>query len=931
MMRRLLSTSLNANSLARSRVSMACRGRASSTANSGREDRDANLRRDVRLLGNTLGDIIRLHDPEVFQSVELLRAKGREWRKGKERAPEFDAMVKEIEGYDMQKLLTVSRAFTHFLALSNSAENHHRIRRLRARMMETETALSPKEDSCTGTVRRLIADNGKSKGEVYTALCNQSVEIVLTAHPTEVNRRTMLQKHQRISEALEGLDRVDLSPYEQRNCTNALKREISSIWETDELKRSKPTPVDEAIAGLHVVQDVLWHAVPDFLRKLDDVCRTDLGKALPLTVAPVKLASWMGGDRDGNPNVTPEITRRVSFISRHMAATLFLNDIRQLKAQLSMKRATSDVMAVAGASSIEPYRSILSNLENRLEETVIWAKSGGNAVVIEKNILTHTSQLMDPLKIMHASLVSIGRPEIADGILTDTIRRLAAFGLALMPLDLRQESTRHSEALDAITNYLGIGSYLAWDEETRRQWLCQEISSKRPLLPKGISIKKLGFSPTVTDTLETFELIAQLTPGSLGAYVISQCQQASDVLAVTMLQLDAGVQEPMRVVPLFETLDDLQRSPDTVRNLFSMSIYKEQIQGKQEIMVGYSDSAKDAGRLAASWAQYVCQESMAKIAEDNNVEMTFFHGKGGTVGRGGNPALFRAILAHPPDTINGRFRITEQGEMITQNFGQRNIAQRTLDLFTAGVLAEKFEKRPAPKQEWRDAMERLGNISCDKYRQIVRQDPRFVPYFRAATPELELSGLNVGSRPAKRNPKGGVESLRAIPWVFAWTQTRLNLPAWLGVGTAISSEMQNKQYHANIQEMYQKWPWFHTLVDLLEMILVKSDIKIAENYDKKLVNDVISLELGAELRLLMVEASDAVLQVSGNPHLQSANHVLLHSMEVRNPYIDALNVIQAELLKRARAEGHTVEEQRILSDALLITINGIAAGMRNSG
>lgn len=468
-----------------------------------RLDRDASLRRDVRLLGNALGDIIRIHDPDVFSSVEFLRAQGREWRKGKEHVKAFDSMVKEVESYDAQKLLTVARAFTHFLALSNSAENHHRIRRLRARMMETDTALSPKEDSCSGTVRRLLASKGKSKEEVYTALCKQSVEIVLTAHPTEVNRRTMLQKHERISRALEGLDRADLTPYEQRNLTKELKREISSIWETDELKRSKPTPVDEATAGLHVVEEVLWHAVPDFLRKLDDICRTDLGKTLPLTVAPIKLASWMGGDRDGNPNVTPSTTRTVSFISRHVAAKLFLSDIRQLKTQLSMKRATDDVRAAAGNNSKEPYRAVLANLETKLEETALWARKGGLAVVIEKNILTHTSQLMEPLKMMHASLVSIGRPEIADGMLTDTIRRLAAFGLALMPLDLRQESTRHSEALDAITNYLGIGSYLAWDEETRRQWLCQEIASKRPLLPKGIPIQKLGFSPTVTDTLGT--------------------------------------------------------------------------------------------------------------------------------------------------------------------------------------------------------------------------------------------------------------------------------------------------------------------------------------------------------------------------------------------------------------------------------------------
>jgi phosphoenolpyruvate carboxylase len=549
---------------------------------------------------------------------------------------------------------------------------------------------------------------------------------------------------------------------------------------------------------------------------------------------------------------------------------------------------------------------------------------------------------MEPLQMLYRSLVSIGLSDIADGPLIDTIRRLAAFGLAMLPLDIRQESSRHSEALDAITKYLGLGSYISWDESTRREWLCKEIESKRPLLPKNTPFKKLGFSPTVIDTLETFELIAKVVPDSLGAYVISQCQQASDVLAVTLLQLDAGVLEPLRVVPLFETLDDLERSADTMDALFSMPAYKNHIQGKQEVMVGYSDSAKDAGRLAASWAQYKCQEEMVNIGQSYGVELTFFHGKGGTVSRGGNPALYRAILAHPPDTINGRFRITEQGEMITQNFGQNGIAERTLDLFTAGVLAEKFEPHFAPKIEWREAMERLADISCESYRSIVQEDKRFVPYFRASTPELELSGLNVGSRPAKRNPEGGVESLRAIPWVFAWTQTRLNLPAWLGVGEAFNKEIAQDQIL--LKDMYKNWTWFHTLVDLLEMILAKSDKRIAENYDVQLLQDSNDKELGDELRGKLNDATDAVLTVSGNRELQQHNPILLRSLYVRNPYIDPLNIIQAELLKRIRKMKHdgyfsndsnineaTQDELYELSDALLITINGVAAGMRNSG
>lgn len=896
-------------------------------------DSSAKLRVDVKTLGATLGNIIRLNDKEVYQAVERLRPLGRQWRKENPKA--LDEMVNEVKTYSPAKLLGVARAFTHFLALSNSAENHHRIRRLRDGLKGTRYGLASKEDSCAGAIRNLVSTKKISKETVLSALSTQSVEIVLTAHPTEVNRKTMLQKHQRIKEILEKMDRSDLIPFELGQLSKELHSEIASIWESDELRRSKPSPVDEARSGLAIVEEVLWHAVPTFLRKLDDVCTHELGQSLPLDIAPLKIASWMGGDRDGNPNVTPSITLEVSLLSRLMAAKLFKKDIVSLKEQLSSRYASAELQAAAHGAR-EPYRAVLEELERRLQSTVDWLESnlankGSN--VDQSNIIRVTSELMNPLLMIHRSLVSTRNAEVADGLLVDTIRRLASFGLSLMPLDIRQESTRHTEALTAITKFLGVGAYDQWDEGKRRQWLQAEMASKRPLLPRGIDISTLdGFSPTAVDTLKTFELAASLGPGSLGAYVISQCQQASDVLAVVLLQQDAGVTPALRVAPLFETLDDLERAADTVEALFSMPVYKKHIRGKQEIMVGYSDSAKDAGRLAASWAQYNAQEAMIASAKKHAIDVTFFHGKGGTVGRGGNPALFRAILAHPPHTINGRFRVTEQGEMITQNFGQVAIAERTLDLFTAGVLAERFEARPEPKKEWREAMQRLSDVSCKAYRKIVREEPRFVPYFRAATPELELSGLNVGSRPAKRNPKGGVESLRAIPWVFAWTQTRLNLPAWLGVGEAFKKELESKTGEVTIKEMYRDWPWFHTLVDLLEMILVKSEERIAANYDTQLVTDKESLALGKELRAKLVESSAAVLAVSGHTELQVNNPVLLKSMAVRNPYVDPLNLIQAELLSRLRSDNKlTQEEQMIVQDALLVTINGVANGMRNSG
>mmetsp|Transcript_9814 Transcript_9814/g.9911 ORF Transcript_9814/g.9911 Transcript_9814/m.9911 type:complete len:939 (+) Transcript_9814:116-2932(+) len=903
---------------------------------------DQKLRDEVRMLGSILGEYIKGYDPKVFDAVENIRRLGREYRKANDDPAIFEQMVAEIKSWDANMIYGVSRSFSTFLALENSAENSNKIRSLKDDLVKSGTSLGllPKNDSCGGTIDRLVNVDKVPAQTIYDALLKQHVEIVLTAHPTEVNRRTMLHKHHRISEILTELDSSNLPSYDRKQYMRELRGEIASMWASDDLRRTKPSPVDEAKAGLQIVEKVLWKAIPNFLRKLDDVLSSHTGLKLPLHISPLKMASWMGGDRDGNPNVTAGITLEVSMLSRRMAATLLRKDIQNLIGTLSQRLCSDEFRELSGDAR-EPYRHVLAQIDARLEATIDWAQTYVKTdtippVAVNKQSVKEvppykrSHEIMEPLLAIHKSLVKTGQAEVADGELADTIRCIAGFGMCLLPLDIRQESGRHAEALDAITRHLGIGSYLHWDEATRRNWLQSELSSKRPLLPRHKDIRNFGFSDTVTDTLTTFELISALDEESLGAYVISQCQQTSDILAVMLLQQDAGVSPLIPVVPLFETLDDLERSASTVNSLFEMSAYKGRINGKQQIMVGYSDSAKDAGRIAAYWAQHHAQVDMIKVAEKHGIEVTFFHGKGGTVGRGGNPAVYDAILAHPPHTVNGRFRVTEQGEMITRNFGKVAVAERSLDLFTAGVLAETFALRPEVQPGWYVTMDRLAATSCAAYRKVVREEPRFVPYFRSATPEQDLSGLNVGSRPAKRNPKGGVESLRAIPWIFAWTQTRLHLPAWLGVGDALAEEMKTNP--EVVKQMYTDWPWFRTMIDLLEMILVKADSKIAENYDIQLVNDPESLALGQELREKLKLTTQTILEVSGHPHLQSSNPSLLASLGVRNPYLDPLNILQAELLKRLRSENqYSDEETVVMRDALLITINGIVAGLRNSG
>ena len=918
-----------------------------------------------------MGNVISQHNGEdVLDKVEKMRNMAKESRAKVESGEErLTPLVDFVEGLNSKEIVVISRAFAHFLGVANAAEAHQRCRRLKMDLTAegSEGLLGAlhetKRDSTAGVLSQFLTngDDGKkiSKDELYNTLINQTVELVLTAHPTQVNRRTLLEKHFRVQSILNEADNIrdTGTPFQHQQLDEALQREIASIWQTDEVSRVKPTPQSEAERGTLVLETVLWEVLPSFLRKLDASMKSLMGDeyGLPLTSSPFIFSSWMGGDRDGNPNVTPNVTREVCLANRIKAARLLETDVRELMGLISGNpprglddkcRYKSDAMQKvrerAGADSRAPFRSYLNPVANKLKLTSAWAKQeleilqgkSTTSNITQDEVYLSKDELVEELLTVHQSLCDTGNAVVANGRLADVIRKVAAFGLTLVPLDIRQESDRHSEALDCITKYLGLGSYLQWDEGARVNWITQQLQSKRPLLRSGGTWNEPGseefFTATAKDTLETFEMIAEQHEASLGAYVISQCTSASDILAVLLLQRDAGVQRPLRVVPLFETLDDLQGAAATMDKLLSIPSYIGSLEGrKQEVMIGYSDSAKDAGRLAASWAQYETQVQLSEVAKKHSVDFVYFHGKGGTVGRGGNPNTFNAIVSHAPGTINGQFRVTEQGEMINQNFGYSDRAERTLDIYTAAVLAEQHTHRPLPTKEWKDIMDKLSDISCDAYRKVVRGDERFVPYFRAATPELELSNLNIGSRPAKRKASGGVESLRAIPWIFAWTQTRLNLPTWLGVGEAIN-EVLSSEDEKTLRTMYKEWGTFRTTIDLVEMILSKSDASIARHYENVLVSDPKAKDLGSEIRKIHEGTEQAIMDLSGHSVLSENDHLLLRLMEVRNPYVDCLNVLQTETLKRLRDNEDSSEEE-VLKDALLTTITGVANGMGNTG
>jgi phosphoenolpyruvate carboxylase len=815
-------------------------------------------------------------------------------------------------------MLLLARAFAHFLNLANIAEQHHRVRRRRAHRRDLQSP--PQRGSCEEAFARLIAD-GLSPRALHESVCRLPIELVLTAHPTEVSRRTLVEKYNRVATLLDQHDRVDLSPPEQAEIVAALEREIWTAWGTSDVRRERPSVLDEVRAGLIVFEQSLWHALPRYLQEVDRALQASTGDGLPIAAVPIRFGSWIGGDRDGNPNVTPEITRRACLLARWVATHLYLREIEALRDELSLTDASPELRAVIGDAP-EPYRELLRGVRTRMAVTLGWIESSlEQEVTPGEDVYLDVRDLEMPLRLCSDSLHATRQGVIAEGRLADLRRRVAAFGLTLAKLDVRQDADRHTDALSAITAAIGIGRYEEWDEPARLDFLLRELAGRRPLIPDD-----LDAGEEVRDTLDTCRMIARIPPGSLGAYVITMASRASDVLAVELLQKACGVAAPLRVVPLFETSRDLANAATVLDTLLPLPGYRERINGRQEVMVGYSDSAKDVGRLAAGWDLYRAQEEIVAACRRHGTEVTLFHGRGGSVGRGGGPTHL-AILSQPAGSIDGTLRVTEQGEMLQSLFGLPDIALRTLEVYTSATLEAWLAPPPPPRPEWRACMDRLRDSARARYRAIVYDHPRFVEYFHRATPEAELAEMNIGSRPARRNVAGaadGVESLRAIPWQFAWTQTRLMLGAWLGVEDALE-DADARGDHQQIADMYREWTHFRSSIDLIEMVLAKADGRIAAEYERRLVPHDLR-PLGADLRDRLERAIARVLDVTQHPELLASNPVLRRSIDVRNPYVDPINLLQVELLHRAR---HGTDPR--VNAALLVTVNGVAAGMRNTG
>ena len=876
----------------------------------------AALRGNVNLLGQLLGQTIKdAQGQEILDKVEEIRALSKSSRSGNE--ADRQALIDVLHALSDEELLPVARSFNHFLNLANVAEQFHTVSRFNDVGF---CQLNP----LTQTLKTLAAkaEQGQlNHNHLADTLSKLHINLVLTAHPTEVTRRTIINKHVELSDCLASLERTDNLAQEREAILNRIAQLISQAWHTDDIRRSRPSPVDEAKWGYAVIENSLWDAVPHFLREFSQHVKQHLSLELPANYSPIEFTSWMGGDRDGNPFVTAEVTKQVLDHGRWMALDLYQRDLETLCAELSMSDASDELIKLAG-QEFEPYRAVLKELKNQVAETVMYLSAKiKNKRTESQDLITDINQIKHPIEVCYRSLLKCNMQVVSDGLLLDVIHRVNSFGLRLAKLDVRQDSSRHSDVFSELTRHLGIGDYNQWEEQDKQAFLLTELNSRRPLIPRHWQP-----SPEVQEVLDTFDVIAQQDEKTFGLYIISMARTASDILAVQLLLKESGCGFELPVAPLFETLDDLNDGHNVITTLLNNEWYRGHIKNTQNVMIGYSDSAKDAGMMAAGWAQYEAMDKLVQLADERGIELILFHGRGGTVGRGGAPAA-QALHSQPPGSLKGGLRVTEQGEMIRFKFGLPNVALQSLNIYAGAVLKSNLLPPPEPKLQWREVMALISDVSCQHYRNVVRHDENFVPYFRMATPELELSKLPLGSRPAKRNPNGGVESLRAIPWIFAWSQNRLMLPAWLGALSGLKAALE-KYGIETLSEMSLQWPFFRARLEMLEMVFSKADSWLSEHYDNALVEEMYK-PLGVALREELGEAMTLVQSLSPQKSLLADQPWIKESIGLRNPYTDPLNVLQVELLRRSRGDDKGNEND--IDNALMIIMTGIAAGMRNTG
>ncbi|MDA8415675.1 MAG: phosphoenolpyruvate carboxylase [Betaproteobacteria bacterium] len=914
------------------------------------QDKDLPLREDIRFLGRILGDTLRDQEgDEIFNLIEGIRQTAIRYRRGGDQSAR-EQLEHSLDGLGPDDTIAVVRAFSYFSHLCNIAEDLHHNRR---RMVYSQAGAPPREGSVALALRRL-----KSAGVTSNTLRHfferAIISPVLTAHPTEVQRKSVLDCHLLIANRLEERTRIVLTPEEKISNETALRRAVLTLWQTNELRTFKLRVHDEIENGLSYYRYTFLREVPRLESMVANVLREDDQYADMADNLPsfLRMGSWIGGDRDGNPFVTAEVTQHA--LRRHSEVVLefYLNQLMTLRVELSLSfrlvQVSPEVMALAELSPErtdsrmeEPYRRALTHIHGRLFKT---ARQLGCRVygqdVDEAEPYATPGDFSRDLEILKSSLYGHGSQLLADGRLSLLLRAVSSFGFHLAPLDLRQHSEFHAKTVAELLEQGGTQvQYLELTEEERIQVLVHELETPR-LLRSHVSV----FSEQVQRELDVFDMAREihhsLSPEALPNAIISKTDSVSDILEVALILKEAGLLIPgsspylgMNIIPLFETISDLRGCEAIMDRLFSLPVYQRLLDSRkrtQEVMLGYSDSNKDGGFLTANWELYKAEKVLVELFDRYQVELRLFHGRGGSVGRGGGPSYY-AILAQPAGSVNAQIRLTEQGEVIASKYSDPGIGRRNLETLVAATLEATLLDRDRDlrgRDQFYLLMEELSQYAFERYRSLVYETPGFEQFFREATPVSEIAELNIGSRPASRRQTQKIEDLRAIPWVFSWAQSRMILPGWFGFGSAVTRFCQvHSDGWEYLRTMYQTWPFLQALLSNMDMVLSKTDLVIAQRY-ARLVSDVALREqVFSEIRKDFDLTVHALRGITGQKDFLQSNPTLARSIRERRPYMDPLNHLQVDLLRAFRAgdEGEAVKR------AIYLTINGVAAGLRNSG
>jgi phosphoenolpyruvate carboxylase len=916
---------------------------------SGTPDKDLPLREDIRLLGRILGDTIRDQEGEaVFQLVERIRQTCVRFRRNHD-AEAIAGLEATLRSLSREQSLHVVRAFSYFSLLANIAEDRHHIRRTRAHRI---AGSAPREGSMACALAR-AREAGVGHERLRAFFRDALVSPVLTAHPTEVQRKSILGCQMQVARLLDERDRVRLTPEEQADNEEALRRQVLTLWQTRMLRLARLSVTDEVSNGLSYYDYTFLRELPRFYADLEDLLAGGdpawRSGALP---SFLRLGSWIGGDRDGNPYVTAQVLRQTLRMQSARVLDFYLEEVHQLGGELPLAEGlitVSEALAELADRSPdrsphrqdEPYRRALSGIYARLAATArsldqfeALRHAVGDAPPYETS-----AGFAADLDTLHGSLEANGSLTLARGRLRGLRRAADAFGFHLAPLDLRQNSDVHervvAELLAAARPALDYG---AMSETQRTALLLEELATARPLASPF-----LRYSDETAAELDILRTAAEMHrrygATCIPNVIISKTQGVSDILEVAVLLKEAGLLRPLEgrldvnIVPLFETIGDLRDCGRTMDALFGLPAYARLLgsrEGTQEVMLGYSDSNKDGGFLTSGWELYKAEIVLVEVFRRHGVHLRLFHGRGGSVGRGGGPS-YQAILAQPGGAVQGQIRITEQGEVIASKYSNPEVGRRNLEILAAATLEATLvdPQRPAPAREFLDAMERLSALAFAAYRGLVYETEGFERYFWESTVISEIAHLNIGSRPASRRKSTRIEDLRAIPWVFSWAQCRLMLPGWYGFGAAVKAWLaeQPQDGLALLRRMFGEWPFFQTLLSNMDMVLAKTDIAIATRYSELVGDAALRGRIFARLTQEWQDSIDMLLAITGQKEFLEGNPLLQRSIRNRFPYLDPLNHMQIELLRRHRAGN---EDER-LKRGIHLSINGVAAGLRNSG